>query len=312
MRVIGELSDSDQAGTFSDYLTQAGIDNRVDEETSAGQRVYEIWVLSEDDVSRAEVELKKFRENPGGEEYQGVARAAKKIKKQAEKEAKEPPLYMDARTTVFYQGPTPNGALTLILILACLAIAVFSKLGENTRALQKLFIVDLFNQGDYVYWNKGLKEIMRGEVWRLFTPMFIHFGIMHLVFNMLWLKDLGSMIEDRKGSLFLGVFVLVVSAASNLTQFMVSHPLFGGMSGVVYGMLGYIWMKGKFDPVSRLSLHKSTVALMIFWFFFCFTGLAGRVANGAHAAGLIVGMAWGYLTSGMIRQHLRKLLEKGK
>jgi len=312
MRVIGELKEREQARIFSDYLTQEGIENRISEETVEGDIFYEVWVLSEDDLTKAEEELNRFRENPEAEVYKGAAKAARKIKKQAEKEAKEAPQYMDARTTVFYHEPARNGAVTLLLILASVGIAILSRLGANIDALRMLLITNVITEGSRIAWMPGLPEIMHGEIWRLFTPMFIHFGIIHLLFNMLWLRDLGNMVEDRKGSLFFAIFVLVVSAAGNLTQYLFSHPLFGGMSGVVYGLLGYIWMKGKFDPASRLSLHKTTVGLMIFWFFFCLTGLAGNIANGAHAAGLGIGIAWGYLTSGKIRHHLRKLKEKGK
>ena len=66
------------------------------------------------------------------------------------------------------------------------------------------------------------------------------------------------------------------------------------MSGVVYGLLGYIWMRGKFDPGSGLYLHPSTVTMMIIWFFACFTPIIPNVANAAHAAGLVIGIAWGY------------------
>jgi GlpG protein len=311
MRLIGELEHAAHARTFSDYLTQQGIENQLAEEFRADKRIYEIWVHSEDDVQQAEVLLNKFLESPDSPEYQGVSRAAQKIKKQAEKEAKERPAYVDARTTIFNRwGPSPNGVLTILLIVACIAVAIFSRLGESTNALRMLFITDVLRDGSRISWLPGLPEItIRGEIWRLFTPIFIHFGIIHLVFNMMWLRDLGNMVEDRKGRLFFAVFILVVAAVSNLTQYLVSHPLFGGMSGVIYGLLGYIWMKGKYDPASRLFLHKSTVTLLIFWFFFCLTGFAGNVANGAHAGGLLVGIAWGYLTSGKIKQHLRKLKE---
>jgi len=74
-------------------------------------------------------------------------------------------------------------------------------------------------------------------------------------------------------------------------------PNFGGMSGVVYGLLGYIWIRGKLDPGSGLFLHRETVIMMIVWFFLCFTGWVGDIANGAHAGGLLIGMACGWLSS---------------
>jgi len=73
--------------------------------------------------------------------------------------------------------------------------------------------------------------------------------------------------------------------------------MFGGMSGVVYGLLGYIWLRGKFDPGSGLYLHPSTVTMMAIWFVACFTPIIPHVANAAHAAGLVMGLGWGYLSS---------------
>ena len=91
----------------------------------------------------------------------------------------------------------------------------------------------------------------------------------------------------------------MIAACSNVLQFYVEgSPLFGGMSGVVYGLLGYIWLRGKFDPGSGLYLHSSTVTMMIIWFFICLSGLLPfNVANTAHGVGLAMGMAWGYLSS---------------
>jgi GlpG protein len=69
------------------------------------------------------------------------------------------------------------------------------------------------------------------------------------------------------------------------------------MSGVVYGLLGYIWMQGKFNRASNLSLQKQTVTLMIVWFFVCLSGLMGPIANTAHAVGAGLGIAWGYVAA---------------
>lgn len=127
--------------------------------------------------------------------------------------------------------------------------------------------------------------------------MFIHMTITHILFNMLWLRDLGSMIEARQSSLLLAVLVLVFAAGSNLAQYFVAGPGFGGMSGVVYALVGYIWIRGKLDPGSGLYLHPTTVTMSIIWFFACLFHLVGDVANTAHAAGLLMGMTWGWLSS---------------
>jgi GlpG protein len=112
---------------------------------------------------------------------------------------------------------------------------------------------------------------------------------------MLWLRDLGGMIETVEGSVKLLLLVVISAAISNWAQYLVTgNPVFGGMSGVVYALLGYVWMKGKFHPGSGLFLHKQTVTMMMIWLVVCFTGLLGPIANYAHLGGLIVGVAWGF------------------
>jgi GlpG protein len=142
-----------------------------------------------------------------------------------------------------------------------------------------------------------LPEIRHGQLWRLFTPIFVHGDFLHIFFNMWCLRDFGSMVEDRQGSWLFVVLVAAFAAISNFAQFMLHGPIFLGMSGVVYGLLGYIWIRGKFDPGSGLYLHPSTVTIMIVWFFVCLIDIVHGIANTAHAAGLIAGMAWGYLSS---------------
>src|SRR5205085_874741 len=147
--------------------------------------------------------------------------------------------------------------------------------------------------GDMDRWERGWGAIQHGEVWRLITPVFIHFGIAHILFNMLWLRDLGSMFEARLGSLYLFAFIVVVAAASNAGQYSVTHyPVFGGMSGVNYALIGYAWIRGRFDPGAGVHLDRQSLIWALIWFGACFTGFLGPIANTAHGVGLILGMAW--------------------
>jgi GlpG protein len=65
------------------------------------------------------------------------------------------------------------------------------------------------------------------------------------------------------------------------------------MSGVVYGLAGYVWMRGKYDLTSGVYLDRASIQWLLVWLVVCFTGAVGPIANVAHLAGLIIGVIWG-------------------
>ena len=114
---------------------------------------------------------------------------------------------------------------------------------------------------------------------------------------MLWLFRLGSMIEGLLGQGRFILLLLGISGLSNVAQYLYAGPGFGGMSGVNYGLFGYVWMRGKYDPSSGLYLTPQDKMLMLVWFVVCFTNVVGPVANTAHAAGLVAGAVWGRVSA---------------
>lgn len=178
--------------------------------------------------------------------------------------------------------------VTAMLMLASLIVALISAMGTNYQFIHFLFISE---------YKQGLSEILNGEIWRLITPAFIHFGFIHIAFNLLWLYQLGSAIEQRQSSKRMLTLFIVIAVLSNLAQFFWSGPLFGGMSGVVYGLLAYLWIQGKFNPAAGLWLDKNTTIMMLIWFALCWTGLVGNIANMAHTIGLVCGGLLGLLYS---------------
>jgi GlpG protein len=172
-------------------------------------------------------------------------------------------------------------------------VFVLMRFGEQPARAAALYISECVGEA-----CPPFSELRAGQAWRLFTPMFLHFGILHILGNMLWLKDLGSMFEARMRSWYFAVFVLTVAAMSNMAQYLAtSSPAFGGMSGVVFGLIGYCYVRGRFDPGSGIHLDRNSMIFALIWFALCFTGMVGRIANVAHTAGLVLGAVWAFVDS---------------
>ena len=82
--------------------------------------------------------------------------------------------------------------------------------------------------------------------------MLLHGSSLHLLFNMYWIYVLGSAIEIRKGTWVLAGLVLATQLAATFGQILVGQPNFVGISGAVYGLLGYVWMKSRYRSRGRL------------------------------------------------------------
>lgn len=186
--------------------------------------------------------------------------------------------------------------LTALLIALSVLVALLSNFGSDYSLIHVLFITE---------YRQGLNEISSGQLWRLFTPALIHFGILHIAFNMLWLYQLGSAIEQRQGINRMAILVVISAGLSNIAQFIWSGPMFGGMSGVVYGLLAYLWVQGRYNPRAGLGLDQNIAIMMLIWFVVCWMGLIGNIANMAHTIGLVSGAILGLLYSPLLLQKFK-------
>ncbi|NCC52086.1 MAG: rhomboid family intramembrane serine protease [Spartobacteria bacterium] len=294
MRSIGHIEDGSAARNFSDYLFAEGIENDCEAVADGG---YEIWVHAEDEIARAEALYRAFLDRPEDARYQAAAKRAAEIRRELKAEnARMKKLVHTREQTLRKVGGRGMAPLTKALLFLCSLVWVLSAFGVRPQFVRYLFISDYVPVGGGTWWD-ALVQVREGQVWRLVTPILLHFGIMHFAFNMLWLWDLGNTVETRQGTLFLAAFILVTAVLSNVAQFAYSGPHFGGMSGVVYALLGYIWMKSRYDPGCGYHLHTATVVMMGFWFVLGFTGTVGDIANVVHGVGLAVGVLWGYLSA---------------
>lgn len=276
MRQVGVIASQELAQRFEGYLLSLGIGSQVREHRDG----FAVWVYDEDSVRKAATEFGTFKEQPEDARFREAdkARALRLAQEQAKVSA---PAREVTMPRTWAQSPALLDApVTLGLIIASVALTIWAQFGDAGPArAQLLMTAATFN----------------GEPWRAITPIFLHYGAMHLVFNMLWLKDLGRQIEALKGRVFLGGLILALAVLSNSAQYFATGPGFGGMSGVVYGLFGYIWIKSKREPWSGFIIDQQTVWLMLAWFALCFTGWFGPVANLVHAGGLAVGVGLGFI-----------------
>ncbi|MDC1150776.1 rhomboid family intramembrane serine protease [Gammaproteobacteria bacterium] len=192
------------------------------------------------------------------------------------------------------------------IILISILIAFLSNYGSVLAFIEPLtFIkIDLSSyQSSYInFYSLEHTYLDNNEWWRLVTPMLIHFSLTHLVFNCLWIYVLGSKIENIDGYITFFNLVIFSSIASNLAQYIFGGPsLFGGLSGVIYGLLGYCMIIEFETKHERYDLPPALYMFMLVWLIFGFLGILslfgfGSVANFAHLGGLISGIIFGMIT----------------
>lgn len=279
MRKLADASDGAEAKRIVDALVVAGIDSQVRSDT-------EVWVIDHDELEAARARLEAVR---AGEIDPGLATArAEELRKRAKKEAADHRQRThDMRRRWGSASMAGVGLVTTFLIVGSVIVGIIQWRSDSSGMGMWSLTIDHFAS------TEPLQRVREGEVWRLVTPIFLHFGLLHLAFNMLWLYRLGGQVESNHGPLVMVLVVLASALPGNLGQYAATGPAFGGMSGVVYGLFGFVWMHARFGRDRPYSISDVDTVLMMLWFLACATGGFGPIANIGHAAGLVAGLVLG-------------------
>ena len=190
-----------------------------------------------------------------------------------------------------------------LIVLACV-VSFFSSFGSKLNLIEPIFFNKfLISLNQIQFYDFKTTYLIGNEWWRLITPMFIHFSPTHLIFNSLWIYILGREIEQLDGKIIFIFLILFTSIVSNYLQYSFSGPsLFGGLSGVVYGLLGYCFVSETFLRINKFSFPPAIYIFMFVWLLIGFTGFLdllgfGKIANFAHLGGLLSGILSGYIFS---------------
>ena len=266
------LPDRRLALALSDYLASIGVANQVFDQEGG----FAIVLDQEADLPLARQELDGFLSAPEDPRYWQASWQSGRVQRE--------PVYgtTGAGMSRWWQRAGPvTRAVTLLCLMTFVALnmapeAVFSLLRYP----------DVSGGGD-----------LSGEWWRLLTPAILHFSFMHIAFNLLWWWELGGLIERGQSGRRLLVITLVIMLVSNAAQGLQYGNSFGGLSGVIYGLLGYLWLYPLLNPAAGFRVRREILWFMLGWLALGYTGLLdvlfGPVSNVGHLSGLLAGMALG-------------------
>lgn len=225
----------------------------------------------------------------------------------------------DARVSDFFDpGAFASGLvrgfrrapLSLLLIAVCCVLAIFAPLTAPTPLTLDLMYPDFALGTRRIILERVIENFGFDDFARMITPILLHGGLLHLLFNMMWTWDLGPRIERAQSSLALGIAIVVLALISNTVQYLFAGRNFGGMSGVIFGLFTYIWMWQLIDPRKGLSLPGSLIWFMVISLVIMTVLDLPFIADEAHIGGFVTGIVYGAgtaTTSRLLRYRAQRI-----
>ena len=135
------------------------------------------------------------------------------------------------------------------------------------------------------------------EIWRYLSHTLVHLSNMHILFNLTWWWIFGGAIERQLGSIKLLQIYLLAGVITGVAQNVASGPAFFGLSGVVYAVLGYVFVLDKLNKQTDFEVPDGFFYMLVVGILLGFAGplVDINIGNTAHISGLLVGMLVAFL-----------------
>lgn len=190
---------------------------------------------------------------------------------------------------VNYYFKTWSGRILVVNTLVFIAMVIASESASS-----------LFIPGEEILLKFGAKDLVsiaQGDWWRLITPMFVHIGLIHLMFNSYAIKAIGYQVEFLIGPRWFLFLYFFSGVFGNVCSAIVSPAMSAGASGAILGLLGcglYVErrIKSRFEFQSGRRARNgiyfiNVVGIVILGI------VVPNIDNAAHMGGLISGFLIG-------------------
>ncbi len=257
------LSNPHLAQTFVDYMATQGV---VIELRPSSPTIAELWLKDDNQLAQAEKELDYFLTDPTNKRYSAASWDVGRL---------DTPLRYSPFPywKIVREG---GGIVTHTVAVLCIAVYLLMLLSGTPAVMEWLAFPE--DSSQYM------------QVWRWFTPALLHFSFAHILFNLVMWWYAGGMVERHLGSKKLLQITLFSALISAYAQSLFSGIYFGGLSGVVYALIGYVWLCGEMKPTLGIKLPRAMMAAIVIWFVIDHFDFLGPVGNAAHFSGLAFGL----------------------
>lgn len=257
---------------ITDRLWQSNIPHRV----VMGANTQDLWVAREEDAEQVKIWVQQWQ--------------AGELTPKADR-AEVLPWQIKWQQGWLVASRIP---VTVITLMAIVVIFFIQQLGF-------LPLEDWLLQGQYWSGEKlDYLSFWQNDVYRWWTPALIHLSLMHVVMNGFWWWVLAKEIEITDGRIGLILLTMALSLVTAFAQYLAVGPYFAGLSGVVYGLMGWAW--------GRQSLYKKTdpdappryplprwlfpfmMVSMVVIMFIDGAGAGLNIGHESHLSGAIVGV----------------------
>jgi GlpG protein len=177
--------------------------------------------------------------------------------------------------------------ITIIIIVICMIL--FISINLNESILNTLYPSDI--------------QIFEDKFWSVITSNFIHIEIWHIFFNLSWFWVLSKKVEYENSRIFYFIFIISSAIVSSISQIAFSSSSGIGLSGVVYALFGFLYLKGYLDSKYKGFISQKTAIIFLAWLVICIVITLLDIlpiGNAAHIGGLL----WGFLLAYLAQKKL--------